>query len=279
MKFIIISYTIIVNTDSWLFYNIHSKDRVMDQESDFNNRIRDEIYAELSHYSEELSKKLSADGSPLIKFPANFNNIVECMNYKDLTSEENNWAHYLLASDFNFLGKKEELRYKDLLQDPPEIQIKRGLAQIQLLDRQLQNISNSERKEIRNISLENEDDTFITKHLIQTDNTSKLKSKPNSSDSSVLSHVKIAEVKAARYVLNIKEEFQLSKILDDNYEVDSYLKDDSELLVSLNELEEKLKIYENDFHVLVEKSSVDDIDDVLGVQVITFCLFMNFIIM
>jgi len=112
---------------------------------------------ELQSYLEQLDKKKGSDGELLVKVPSNFNLIVSSMNREDLYDDDNqdtksrvgnynddsrSWSRYLLLDGLmsdEVASNDFDGRYKNLFSnsDTPVEKIKKGLAQIQMLDRQL----------------------------------------------------------------------------------------------------------------------------------------------
>eukprot|EP01038_Epipyxis_sp_PR26KG_P010390 gene10390-13956_t len=133
---------------------------------------------ELENYIRDLNNKTSEDGKrPLVVYPPNFDTIVEAMNRNDLLSTDNDgksWSKYLLSDSFESqLNLEFGNRYKQFLTGNDEMKIERGLAQINLLDRQLQTIMKIEKEtnlllkenngDQSSRSDKNNDRTFITK--------------------------------------------------------------------------------------------------------------------
>lgn len=135
---------------------------------------------ELLSYVDSLGQKKASDGSSLIKVPSNFNSIVESMNREDIAATKNAgekpWSQYLLLDSLNSEYDAEyNGRYTHAFDDTPDEKISRGLAQIQLLDRQLQEATRKNAKHNTNtadasndFSLsprpegDGEDPTFVT---------------------------------------------------------------------------------------------------------------------
>jgi len=144
--------------------------------SEANQRRSKAVREELEAYIDRASEMKGSDGSTLIRIPSNFETIVNSMNRDDLsaeTSEEKPWSQYLLLDGLNAEDDKEyNGRYTRSFRDTPDVKIKRGLAQIQLLDRQLQEITRATHAENETGS-PRADETFITtKHARGTDELS-----------------------------------------------------------------------------------------------------------
>lgn len=144
--------------------------------SEANQRRSKAVREELEAYIDRASEMKGSDGSTLIRIPSNFETIVNSMNRDDLsaeTSEEKPWSQYLLLDGLNAEDDKEyNGRYARSFRDTPDVKIKRGLAQIQLLDRQLQEITRATHAENETGS-PRADETFITtKHARGTDELS-----------------------------------------------------------------------------------------------------------
>eukprot|EP01032_Pedospumella_encystans_P010262 gene10262-12014_t len=140
--------------------------------SEANQRRSKAVREELEAYIDRTSEMKGSDGSTLIRKPSNFETIVNSMNRDDLsaeTSKEKPWSQYLLLDGLNAEDDKEyNGRYARSFRDTPDVKIKRGLAQIQLLDRQLQEITRATHAENETGS-PRADETFITtKHAQST---------------------------------------------------------------------------------------------------------------
>ena len=133
--------------------------------SEANQRRSKAVREELEAYIDRTSEMKGSDGSTLIRIPSNFETIVNSMNRDDLsaeTSEEKPWSQYLLLDGLNAEDDKEyNGRYARSFRDTPDVKIKRGLAQIQLLDRQLHEITRATHAENETGS-PRADETFIT---------------------------------------------------------------------------------------------------------------------
>lgn len=160
--------------------------------NDFNSlteKEREEMRKELNTYL--LECRLDSEGKPLVHVPPNFQQVVEAMNRDDLFSvEEKPWSKYLLqssvSSDKLFAGDLESSsRYKDVInEDEPDRKIKKGLAEIYMLDRQLQDVSQREKRSSTNkVTM---DRTFLTKALQDSDSISEPASSARQPSASVL---------------------------------------------------------------------------------------------
>jgi hypothetical protein len=155
------------------------------QDAQANERESSLMRAELSSYVGDLSQKKSSDGTNLIRIPSNFDTIVNSMSREDLVGQkdpisegEKPWSQYLLLDSLNAESDMDyKGRYNSVFNETPDLKIQRGLAQIQLLDRQLKEASrkhsdngyetmqSNRQKREANSSLDDQymDDTFITK--------------------------------------------------------------------------------------------------------------------
>lgn len=129
---------------------------------------------ELEEYLTYMTEKRGSDGKELIKVPANFDSIANSMNREDLVSTtETPWCQYLFQDSFDKILREEfDGRYDTYLTETPNIKISKGLAQIQLLDRQLQEVTKKDPLRPppvsgmltdRSGSVQAEDKTFLTK--------------------------------------------------------------------------------------------------------------------
>lgn len=101
---------------------------------------------ELSEYVEDLNGRKDADGNSFLKMPSNFDAIVCSMTREDINIEPENgippWSQYLLLDSLNAESDADyNGRYAKVFSDTPDVKIKRGLAQIEMLDRQLRDAS------------------------------------------------------------------------------------------------------------------------------------------
>lgn len=210
--------------------------------SGFNSlteREREEMRKELNSYL--LECRLDSEGKPLVHVPPNFQQVVEAMNRDDLFSvEEKPWSKYLLQSSVSseklFAGDSESSsRYKDVInEDEPDRKIKKGLAEIYMLDRQLQDISQRERRS--STSKVTMDRTFLTKALQDSDNISEPANSARQTTASVippeksvieqhdnkakkaLSSTASADSKPKTFGLSAEEEQRVKKLLEDGEE-------------------------------------------------------------
>lgn len=118
-----------------------------------HERMREELHA----YLQQLNDKKGSDGELLVKVPSNFSLIVSSMNREDLHDDDNqdsenrrvedrSWSRHLLLDGLmsdEATSSEYDGRYRNLFSssDTPVEKIKVGLAQIQLLDRQLSEIT------------------------------------------------------------------------------------------------------------------------------------------
>lgn len=114
-------------------------------DSEANQKRSQAVREELEAYIDSSNEKTGSDGQALIRIPSNFDTIVNSMNRDDLSagvSDEKPWSQYLLLDGLNADDDTEyNGRYNRTFHDTSEAKIQRGLAQIQLLDRQLQEAS------------------------------------------------------------------------------------------------------------------------------------------
>ncbi len=149
--------------------------RVIDEVCASNQKNSSLYRDELEKYVKYLTDKKGSDGKPLVNMPANFSLITDSMNREDLKSTKTTpWCQYLFQENFDKVLKEEfGGRYDSLSHDSSDTKIQKGLAQIHLLDRQLEYIMKKDIVlEKRNI-IDNKDGTFLTKrNEDQYDNSS-----------------------------------------------------------------------------------------------------------
>ena len=197
--------------------------------SSLTEKEREEMRKELSSYL--LECRLDSEGKPLVHVPPNFQQVVEAMNRDDLFSvEEKPWSKYLLqsslSSDKLFAGDIESSsRYKDVInEDEPDRKIKKGLAEIHMLDRQLQDVSQREKRSTS--SKVATDRTFLTKALQDSDSISEpaisARQRPEKSStqqSDILakksSAPASADPKPKTFGLSAEEELRVQKLMDE----------------------------------------------------------------
>ncbi|RYG97500.1 hypothetical protein EON65_52775, partial [archaeon] len=95
---------------------------------------------ELENYLGDMSSKVDSEGKALIEVPSNFNDIVKAMTREDLVGEERQkaWFSTLMQEAAEHEAKGEYGgRYKGIGNNAPEKKIKKGMAEIMLMDRQL----------------------------------------------------------------------------------------------------------------------------------------------
>lgn len=209
-----------------------------DNFSSLTEKEREDMRRELSSYLNE--RRLDSEGKPLVILPSNFNQVVSAMNREDVfSSEEKPWSKYLLQSSVTaeslFGDKDSSTRYRDLATDQgPDGKIKKGLAEIYMLDRQLQDIAEKDRI----VTKLNTDRTFLTKQLpdqeddpdISSARSGKvLSARANEDQAPAMEHrnsspKKVAEVKSRKFGLSAEEESRLQLLLDDDFidETDVY---------------------------------------------------------
>lgn len=141
---------------------------VTDDDTNNSSAIR----KELEDYLLYMSEKTDSDGMPLIVLPNNFDKITESMNRDDLYSNnEELWCNRLFQNNVDHVLRDEfDGRYSSYLAETPEVKISNGLAQIQLLDRQLQDIARKQVKHSTNDNAKDTDMTFLTRRTEPVDN-------------------------------------------------------------------------------------------------------------
>jgi hypothetical protein len=108
-----------------------------------NQRESHALREELNAYVDDMSNRMDSDGNKLIIVPNNFGAIVNSMTREDLQVGDSGgqapWSQYLLLDGINAAADKEYGgRYTGVFSDTQDVKIQRGLAQIEMLDRQLQ---------------------------------------------------------------------------------------------------------------------------------------------
>jgi hypothetical protein len=146
-----------------------------------NQSLSERFRQELENYLTELDKKTTADGEALISKPPEFETIVNAMTREDLESKNVKgrapWYDYLIQDHVNKkMDRDFQGRYHSLFESTSEEQIRRGMAEILMLDRKLWMLSkravmlNEETKQLAESvpptpgsSRTTADRTFITK--------------------------------------------------------------------------------------------------------------------
>lgn len=135
-------------------------------DAEVNQKRSQAAREELEAYIDSSNERTGSDGQALFRKPSNFDTIVNSMNRDDLSvgvSDEKPWSQYLL---FDGLNAEEDAeyngRYNRAFKDTSEAKIQRGLAQIQLLDRQLQEASKRNVVMTARTDETEVDETFIT---------------------------------------------------------------------------------------------------------------------
>ncbi len=145
-----------------------------EKESDFldSHSSNNRLWHELNQYVDDLNNKKGADGEYLLSIPSNFDVIAGSMTRDDLcSSDEAPWSKYLLLEGLNDKMKKEyDGRYRNVTEEP-DSKIRQGLAQIELMDRQLHELSSKADYLKRRQSYYDVDSTFVTKQS-SVENTS-----------------------------------------------------------------------------------------------------------
>ncbi len=198
------------------------------------------IRKELEDYLLYISQKTGSDGLPLVVLPDNFEKITESMTKDDLFSNsEELWCNRLFQDNIdNVLRDEFDGRYSSYLAETPEVKISHGLAQIQLLDRQLQDIA---RRQIRLSSNDGKDSdtTFLTRRIeSDVDNIIGLAQESTKSE---------PQIKINNF--NNQQELRLQQLLSLNDEEfcaqDDYLECMRDLAVQNVRIDTELKQYGN----------------------------------
>lgn len=224
---------------------------------------------ELQQYVDSVSNMLDSEGKPLVQIPANFATIVESMNRQDVVStEERPWIKYLLAETFDKQLEKEfEGRYRTVVSTQEE-SIQRGLAKINLLDRQLKEIESksssprSSRLQAGRVAnnftqggadFPDRDETFITK--IRSEGRLSRKKERDGEDSQQTTAREEEELKeeeqqfnkASHRDLSMEDEKKLAALLelDDNQfaDMNKYYGDSEDFINARTAIDEKLEKY------------------------------------
>lgn len=117
------------------------------REVDENRSTVDLLRQELENYLGKLDAKTDSEGNKLISVPDNFGSIVNAMTREDLSTskEKESWVQYLLSDHVNQqMHRDHQGRYDTMLKmdtNKQDAQIKKGLAEILLLDRQLHSLT------------------------------------------------------------------------------------------------------------------------------------------
>jgi len=107
-----------------------------------NDRERAELWKELGDYANSIRAATDADGTPTVKFPANYDAVVDLMNRGDLADAplgDQEWAKTTLRNGVSeACGAGEFARYRGILVgEDDEQRLLTGLATIERLDREL----------------------------------------------------------------------------------------------------------------------------------------------
>jgi len=253
-------------------------------ESNFNTLTdseRDQMRKELSSYINEC--RLDSEGNPLVQIPSNFNQVARAMNRDDLFSlEEKPWSKYLLQSSLTadniFSDSDSCTRYKEVAEDSgPDGKIQKGLAEIHMLDRQLQQAAEKDKAVVSRLKI-NSDRTFLTKYASEqspstqlstrtdlnsarannTDTEPLIDDQTNLSPKAAASNVLIPRQK--RYVLSAEEETRLQSILeaDDDQMNDDYFKELMEYKAKSEDLNSHLAEYDRLNRLVVDIKGLED---------------------
>ena len=237
-----------------------------DNEGDTNEFLqakqqeRLKLQEELSEYLDYIGDLKDSEGKPLVSKPANFNMIADSMNRDDIRpGGKAPWCQYLFQESFDNILKQEfEGRYDQYLKETPDVRISKGLAQIQLFDRQLQELNRKDPLSARPASVDLNDQTFLTKKYGQEPSEAL---SPRSTKDSARKQVAVVSapvdipVAPVSTVLSSEsnKRFEQLMSLDD----DSLVNQD-EYLINLKEMEEKLREIDEDLSVFGRLDRMDD---------------------
>jgi hypothetical protein len=143
-----------------------------------NQQESEAIRKELNAYIDDLTQKKDSHGSTLIKVPSNFGAIVDSMTREDVLGDIGGnggaapWSQYLLLDGLNAEGDSDfNGRYTHVFRDTPDTKIRRGLAQIEMLDRQLKEAAKRSSHEQDEKSFGDTesvpDETFVTANRVR----------------------------------------------------------------------------------------------------------------
>jgi hypothetical protein len=143
-----------------------------------NQQESEAIRKELNAYIDDLTQKKDSQGSTLIKVPSNFGAIVDSMTREDVLGDTGGnggvapWSQYLLLDGLNAEGDSDfNGRYTHVFRDTPDTKIRRGLAQIEMLDRQLKEAAkrSSHEQDEKNFGDTESvpDETFVTANRVR----------------------------------------------------------------------------------------------------------------
>jgi hypothetical protein len=143
-----------------------------------NQQESEAIRKELNAYIDDLTQKKDSHGSTLIKVPSNFGAIVDSMTREDVLGDIGGsggaapWSQYLLLDGLNAEGDSDfNGRYTHVFRDTPDTKIRRGLAQIEMLDRQLKEAAkrSSHEQDEKNFGDTESvpDETFVTANRVR----------------------------------------------------------------------------------------------------------------
>lgn len=242
---------------------------------------RSKLQEELSEYLEYISEKKDSEGKPLVSIPANFNLIADSMNRDDIRpGDKAPWCQYLFQESFDNILKQEfEGRYDQYLRETPDLRISKGLAQIQLFDRQLQDLNRKDPLSARPTSVDMNDKTFLTKKFEQDPGTVSGAVSPRSTKESARKHTAAAVTSAPAEIPVAPVTAVMSVEANQRYEQLMSLDDEGlitndEYLTSLKEMEEQMQEIDEDLSAFgrLERMVDPDLetekkDDVLTQQV------------
>lgn len=108
-----------------------------------NQSLSERFRKELEGYLNEMDAKTGSEGEALIDVPENFDAIVGAMTRDDLEGkakkgEDQPWYEYIIQDHVNKkMDKDFKGRYYNLMENSEEAHIRKGMAEILMLDRQL----------------------------------------------------------------------------------------------------------------------------------------------
>lgn len=242
---------------------------------------RAKLQEELSEYLEYIHERKDSEGKPLVSIPANFDMIADSMNRDDIKpGGKASWCQYLFQESFDNILKQEfEGRYDQYLKETPDVRISKGLAQIQLFDRQLQELNRKDPLSARPTSVDINDRTFLTKKFEQESGTASGAVSPRSTKESARKHtpaipveIPVAPVTAVMSS-EANQRFEQLMSLDDEGLItqDEYLASLKEMEEKMHEIDEDLSAFGRLERMIDTELEIDKKEDVLTQQVILNC--------
>lgn len=241
---------------------------------------RSKLQDELSEYLEYISERKDSEGKPLVSIPANFNMIADSMNRDDIRpGEKAPWCQYLFQESFDNILKQEfEGRYDQYLRETPDVRISKGLAQIQLFDRQLQDLNRKDPLSARPNSVDINDRTFLTKKFEQESGIASGAVSPRSTKESarrnpvaVTSAPAEIPVAPATAVLSADANRRFEQLMSEDDEgmlkQDEYLSSLKEMEQAMHEIDEDLAAFGHLDRMVDAELETEKKEDVLTQQV------------